>query len=267
MSQVYRPPTKSDRECKHWWFDGWDWFVNQALKGFGLPKIVGTADEVALDLHIHTLFSHCSISQPERIIRHAAKLGLDGIAIMDHDDTRGAEDAVRCADYLRHKQAIPDDFIVIPGIEISSNQGHIGSLFLTELVSDALSPEETVRRIQEAGGLAVAVHPYHSTGIGDAIFDAPFDAVEVECASVFPVDQADKNLQLVDEPRLEQAAKIGTSDAHYVNAVGSCYTLVKTEDRTVNGIRGALAAGSSKAVTTDACRRLRSRLGGVRKLK
>ena len=223
--------------------------------------------ELAIDPHVHTLFSHCSISQPERIIRCAAAIGLDGVGIMDHNETRGSDDAIRCAEYLKSSGEIPEHFLIIPGTEVSSKIGHICALFVGEELPRDLSPEQTVRVIHEAGGLALAPHPYHSTGINDAVFDAPFDAVEVECGSVFGADLVQRNLELAADPRLRATAKFGASDAHYIRAIGSCYTVFRVPSPTLDAVKQAMANRDCAAGSSSSCARLRRLLGKVPKLK
>ena len=261
-------PGKGDRECKYWWFDGWDWLVNRALAASGRPRISTGPGEIALDPHIHTLFSHCSISQPHRLIREAVRLGLGAVAVMDHNDVRGALDAMRCAESLKAQGEIPEDFLVIPGVEVNSTVGHVGALFVTENLPMRLSPAELVEKIHEAGGLAIAVHPYHSTGIGDAIFDVPFDAVEIECGSVFGRHLIQRNRELLSDARMAGAAKMGSSDGHYVRAIGSCYTVVgKIEKPTLEAVKQSILAGNCEPKTSVPYERTVKLLGSIRKLK
>ncbi len=241
--------------------------VDHAISCAGSPRITVAQAELAIDPHVHTLFSHCSISQPERIIRHAAAIGLDGVGIMDHNETRGSDDAIRCADYLKSRGEIPEHFLIIPGTEVSSKLGHICALFVREELPKDLSCEETVRVIHEAGGLALAPHPYHSTGINAAVFDAPFDAVEVQCGSVFGAELVRRNRYLATDPRLQDVAKFGAGDAHYLRAIGSCYTIFKAEQRTLDAVRHAVASGDCIARSSAPCTRLRRVLGRVPKLK
>lgn len=267
MPEQYQKPDRSVRECGYWWFDHWDRLVNGALGLAGMPRVELERGEIAIDPHVHTLFSHCSINQPEVIIRWAVKLGLSGICVMDHNYTRGVDDAERCADYLKDSDVIPGDFLIIPGVEINSDRGHIGAMFLRKAVPIGMTPSDTVKAIHDEGGIAVAVHPYHSTGIRDAVFDAPFDAVEVECGSVFGGDLVLRNRKLADDPRLSEVTKFGASDAHYVRALASCYTALMPDAITLDGVRQAILDGASRACVSDPCHRMRRLLGGVRKLK
>ena len=72
------------------------------------------------DLHVH---SNCSIdgfSSPDMIIRSAIKRGLSGIAVTDHNTGAGV---------LTVSLKAPEGFIVIPGVEYSTDYGHILALF------------------------------------------------------------------------------------------------------------------------------------------
>ena len=86
----------------------------------------------------------------------------------------------------------------------------------------------------------MAVHPYHRSGIGAAVFDAPFDAVESESGSIFSSRLAAMNSGLCPDPRLSGAAMLGSSDAHYVSAIGNCYSLIQAAEPTVEAVREAI---------------------------
>jgi predicted metal-dependent phosphoesterase TrpH len=45
-------------------------------------------------------------------------------------------------------------------MEVSSRDGHIVALNVSELIPKSLSAVETVERIHKAGGVAIACHPY-----------------------------------------------------------------------------------------------------------
>jgi len=53
---------------------------------------------------------------PEEMIKHAIAIGLNGIAITDHNVVTG---------HWRRLSLLPADFKIIPGIEVSSAAGHI----------------------------------------------------------------------------------------------------------------------------------------------
>jgi predicted metal-dependent phosphoesterase TrpH len=102
-----------------------------------------------IDLHTHTLCSKDSCNQYDRIVAAVRAAGLDGIAVTDHNEFRGALEMQRRA-----------PFLVIAAEEIKTNAGEIIGLFLQEWIPPGLDPLETVRRIREQGGLVYVPHPF-----------------------------------------------------------------------------------------------------------
>ena len=156
---------------------------------------------------------------------------------------------------------------MIPGTEVNSTVGHIAALFVTSHIPKGLSPIDAVKAIHDAGGLAMAVHPYHSDGIKDAVFDAPFDIIETECGSVFYREAVARNSALTDDKRLAGIAKMGSSDAHYIRAIGNCYTVLDgVGNPTPESIRQAIEDGRCAPRCSMACQRARKLLGRLRRL-
>jgi predicted metal-dependent phosphoesterase TrpH len=166
---------------------------------------------------LHTNYSYDSVIKPEEVIFYAEKRGLNGVAITDHD-------RIDCA----LKMAKETNFLIIPGIEISSLDGHVLGLNIQELIPKGLSVDETVDRIHSLGGIAVACHPksLFKGSLGERT-NSKFDAVEVINASAFPFNYSVKHGQKIAS-RLGKA-KVGGSDAHYGPEIGCAYTLVDAE--------------------------------------
>jgi predicted metal-dependent phosphoesterase TrpH len=111
------------------------------------------------DLHIHTIHSVDGTSTPAAVLKYAAHhTDLDVIAITDHDDIRGALEALE----LASKYAVE----VIPGIEITSRDGHVLALWVEHNIPAGLSLQETLYQIGEQDGLAIAPHPLHRPAQG-----------------------------------------------------------------------------------------------------
>ena len=102
-----------------------------------------------IDLHTHTRCSKDCVNDYDRIITAVQRAGLDGIAVTDHNEFKGA---------LEMQQRAP--FTVIPAEEIKTSRGEIIGLFLREWIPPGLPPAETVERIHEQGGLAYVPHPF-----------------------------------------------------------------------------------------------------------
>ena len=174
-----------------------------------------------IDLHLHTNYSLDAKTTLEEAIRYAKKNQLDGIAITDHDTVEGAR-----------RIAKEQDFLVIPGIEVSSRHGHILGLNVTEPIPPKLGVIETAERIRLLGGLAVIAHPAVLVkGLGTKIdASSHIDAIEVINASGIPFYlNIYFSRRLAARLRLPQTAG---SDSHYPKEIGSAYTIV---DADLNG--------------------------------
>ena len=188
--------------------------------------------QVKADLHVHTIYSHDSLITPKDLVFYAKKRGLTAVAITDHDTIEGALKIIK-----------ETDFLIIPGIEVSSRNGHIVGLNLQEPIQKGLSADETVDKIHDAGGIAVACHPFalFKGSLGKHT-NAKFDAIETINASAFLFNRSTKKAQeIADRFGLSRVA--GT-DAHYGPAIGYAYTLIDAEPQ-VDAI--------SKAITTGLC--------------
>jgi len=174
------------------------------------------------DIHIHSNYSD-GANSIEEIVKHAKKIGLDGIAITDHDEIEGT---------LKAMEFDSENFRVIPGIEVSSKAGHIVGLGLEEIVHDELSAEDTVERIHELGGIAIAVHPYDRIrmGVGDLIYELDFDAVEIYNGHTLSVTKSPEDVM----KGLKIPAVCG-SDAHCLDEIGMA--VIKVEGDLMEAIR------------------------------
>ena len=181
-----------------------------------------------IDLHVHTCYSRDSIITLEKLVSYARRQGLDGVAITDHDTVRGAIDMMKRTDLL-----------IIPGIEVTSADGHIVGLNLQDWIPRGLSAEETVDRIHEASGIAVACHPsaLFKGSIGHKT-SAKFDAVEVVNSSAIPFSRSVTKGEEIAS-RLNKS-RVAGSDAHYGPEIGCAYTDIDDGDTVDNIVRAIL---------------------------
>lgn len=104
------------------------------------------------DLHVHTAYSNDGTATVTAILEHVVQqTDLDVIAITDHDEIDGALKAME----LAPRYGIE----VIPGCEISTAEGHLLALYITERVPTQRSLIETVEAVAALGGLCIAAHP------------------------------------------------------------------------------------------------------------
>jgi len=185
------------------------------------------------DLHVHTNYSKDGESSVEEIIRKAEEAGLDAIAITDHDSVDGAKRAL----------AIPSSVLVIPGIEVSTRQGHLLVLGVTEVIPPGLDVVDTVQIARRMGALLILPHPYHIWRHGVARRKkagmAVVDAVEA-FNSRYIVGSANSKAARIAR-RLGKPC-VGGSDAHNAKFVGFGRTYVDAE-KNVPAILDAIRAG------------------------
>ncbi len=162
-----------------------------------------------VDLHTHSVYSGDAAQTPAEMIAVAKRRGLDGIAITDHNTVEGGQVG----------RKLEKDF-VISGIEVASSGGHILALGVSGPIPKNLSPQETVERIREEGGVAVAAHPYapFRSGVGDEIKRVDFDAIEVLNAHL--LSRNSKALRICR--RLGKPMSAG-SDAHLPEEIGGAF--------------------------------------------
>ncbi len=186
---------------------------------------------VNADLHVHSNYSKDSLITPKDLVYYAKKRGLNAVAVTDHNQIEGSL-----------KIAKEADFLVIPGMEVSSADGHIVALNLKELIPRGLTAGETVDRIHRAGGIAIAVHPYawFKGSLASHVEEAKFDAVETLNANAFPFGRCKrKATEIAQKLKLPQT---GGTDAHYGPTIGYGYTAIDSEP-TVDAIVAAILKG------------------------
>jgi predicted metal-dependent phosphoesterase TrpH len=192
-----------------------------------MPKSQNSQWTGRADLHVHTNFSDGSDSPGEVvefILEHAH---LDVIAITDHDTIDGA---LLAAEHV----AAGGSLHVVIGEEVSSSDGHILGLFLSELIDPHMPAAETVAAIHAQGGVAIAAHPFWRSrripgripsGVGRALLEeVPFDAVETTNGGFTP-SMWSANRTAAREASTMGLVSVGGSDAHIMQAVGWSHTI------------------------------------------
>lgn len=234
---------------------------NKLNKIFLLKKHYCT---MKLDLHVHSNYSQDAKGTPEDLIKYAKKKGLKGIAITDHNEIKGALKACKLSN---------DDFIIIPGIEVSSKNRHILGLNIKEKIPINLSPKETIELIHSLGGIAIIAHPFGiRSGVNKKLIKKnDFDAIEAFNARSFLGNQ--KAEKLADKLKL---GKTGGSDCHQTLDIGKGYTEFEIESLEIADIleeihkRRTTVGGesmSSKKIISRSYKSLISWFGGAMKKK
>jgi predicted metal-dependent phosphoesterase TrpH len=183
--------------------------------------------------------------EPGRLVDHAASIGLNVIAVTDHDTIEGA---LWAAEHAAGRKRLE----VVIGEEVSSRDGHIVGLYLERRVRPGMSAAATIHAIHDQGGLAVAVHPFWRTqrrvrsgpvhGVGWLAAELDFDAIEVENGTpgFYLFNQFARRLNMG-----AGAAELGGSDAHILDAVGRAFT--EFPGRNARSLRTAIENGKTVA--------------------
>jgi len=172
-----------------------------------------------IDLHVHTYYSEDATTTLKEVVYYAKKQGLDGVAITDHDTLRGT-----------HKLVKKNQLLIIPGLEVETQRGHILALNTKALIPPKLSAIDAVQKIHDAGGIAVVAHPAVVLKTGLGMITAPnlnIDAVEVINSAAFPFFLSTYlSCRLAKKLNLPQTAG---SDAHHAQEIGTAYTIVDAD--------------------------------------
>ncbi len=151
----------------------------------------------------------------EKIVDRCLALGLNCVAVADHNTIAGA---------LKLKEIAP--FKVIIAEEVLTPAGEIMGLFLAQRVSPGLSPQETIARIRSQGGLVAIPHPFgrslpwkHSSLISVEVL-SQIDIIEtLNSRTPFSANTA-RARKLAEEQG--KGASAG-SDAHTLGEIGRAY--------------------------------------------
>lgn len=192
-----------------------------------------------MDSHIHSEYSPDSLAKIDDILKTAQSRNIDIIAISDHNTVDGTSEVLR--------KTKNTDILAIPSIEISSSLGHILGFGCEENIPRDLSPEDTIDRIHDLGGLAIVPHPYcfyrHGLLHKTDYKNLKIDAIEVKNARFIAgyCNNKAKNLS-----KKENIPGLGASDAHYYKFVGDCYSLIDCE-KDIDSVMKAIVKNNVEA--------------------
>ncbi|MEI8143049.1 MAG: PHP-associated domain-containing protein [Candidatus Berkelbacteria bacterium] len=218
----------------------------------GIKSLEKMARLSKADLHIHTNHSDGRPSVLEVLEYVENETDLDAIAIADHDTMDGYFEAVEIMKKKKYR------FVLIPGEEVTTQQGHILALFIKKPIQGGLTVHHTLKRIKEQNGIRIAAHPFQHVrvrspeyltmdGIGlVAMLQEAKLLNGVETINATPT-LGEENLRATFVNRtLLFKAETGSSDAHIKEAIGRGYTLY--EGKSADDLKVALRHHQTQAM-------------------
>lgn len=177
------------------------------------------------DMHIHTEMSDGRTPVSD-IVDIALGAGLGCIAITDHNNM----DA-----YGMLKD--DDRIIIVPGVEVTSSEGHILAYGISENIPSGMSVLDTVNAIHEKGGLAFVAHPFRMwSGLGKDNVIPEFDGIEA-------LNRRSSKGSNIKSMRLAKAVGkpvVAGSDSHTPDTVGGGYIEIPDTCRTWQDVLDAV---------------------------
>lgn len=174
------------------------------------------------DLHMHTIYSYDGTASVPAVLKRAGQIGLDVIAITDHDEITGS---------LRALELAPQYGLeVIPGLEVTTAEGDLLALNITRKIQRSLPLTETILTVHDLGGFCIAPHPM-AGGMGMKSLSAysimralrnPAVAqtlIAIETYNGTAIDRMSNRYASILAEQLN-IAQTANSDAHVVDAIG-----------------------------------------------
>ncbi len=196
-----------------------------------------------LDMHVHSKCSRDASGTPAEIASSCKRQGLDGFAITDHNSIEACEEGLSAANEL--------GLLYVRAVEVSTRDGHVLAYGVREIVPRGLTVDETIEKIHELGGVAVAAHPKRfPSGIGLSLArSGRFDGIEIINGGSSA--RSNKGARRVAESK--GCAITAGSDAHELDQLGKAYTVfenVSTEGDGLEAIRrrGSSVGGRSRSI-------------------
>lgn len=174
-----------------------------------------------VDFHVHSEASYDGTEPVALLLEHAADIGLDAVVITDHDVIHASLEAAELA---------PEYGLVgIPGVEISTADGHLLAIGVEEMPEVGRPMAETADVVRELGGAAIVPHPFQRTRHGvrkRRLKRLEPDAIETFNAWLFT---GYRNRRARTYASRYGYPAIGGSDAHSLLTVGRAYTEITVD--------------------------------------
>jgi predicted metal-dependent phosphoesterase TrpH len=188
------------------------------------------------DLHVHAFVGDGGIA-PWMLQHHAARVGLDVIAITNHNQT--------LAGRLGRSSAQRPGPLVLVGEEITGRDYHLIGIGIERPVNWDQPVRGAIADVHAQGGVAIAAHPIHGFDRYDPVALADLDGVEVAHRDALSSAMSLQFEQFYQRARARKpsVAAIGSSDFHTSGPMGLCRTYLLVRERSEAGVIDAIRDG------------------------
>jgi predicted metal-dependent phosphoesterase TrpH len=195
---------------------------------------------IRIDPHVHSEGSYDGHDPVELLLEQAAEIGLDGIVVTDHDVLHES---------LRATELAPEyGLIGIPGVEVSTEVGHLLAIGVSEMPPRRAPLNDTVEWVRDHGGVAVVPHPFQRSRHGVPrrhLVDC--DAIEVFNSWLFTGFRNRRARRFAAE---HDYPALAASDAHSVPHVGRAFTELVIDDVERSTLDGATVLDAMRSGAT-----------------
>lgn len=188
-----------------------------------------------VELHLHTVASNDSLITPIKLLKRCNKLGINRVAITDHNSIEGA---------LAAKTLDPDRIII--GEEIQTTQGELLGYFLTDWVPPGLEPLDAIERLRKQGAVISVAHPFDNRGSYWTLETLNIIAPYIDAVEVFNARCSSNKINLTAAGFAKHHGLLGTvgSDAHSLPEIGRAILNMPPFDDRVSFLK-SLAQGKA----------------------
>jgi predicted metal-dependent phosphoesterase TrpH len=180
-----------------------------------LPRRLRQQRELFADFHIHSHHSKDCTMPVVDILERAREVGLDVIAITDHDSAAGGLEAREVAGRYGVR--------VIVGEEVKTSEGEVIGLFLEETIPGGMTFAETLVEIKRQGGIVYVPHPFDRLHTIPSPHVLRVNVADIDVVEVFNSRLAFPGFNELAE-RFAQRYRIPAaagSDSHVLQGIGT----------------------------------------------
>ncbi len=241
----------------------------------------------SIDLHLHTILSPCGSDEmlPESVLKRAIALGLDAIAITDHNTsqnvaafmTKGEELGIKvipgmelqtqedvhivCLFNSLEEVMVWQDFVYQHLPPLKNNKKSFGEQWIVNaegnkiedldrmlLVGTDLTIEEAVKEIHRIGGLAIAAHiDRQAFSLWGHLGHIPLD-LNLDGVELTPhLPRIQPQMDYLKEHNITHVV---SSDAHYLQDMRAPHSFAYMEECTIKELKMAFAGENGRILRT-----------------